>query len=131
MEELFKFLDGIRPISDGLRIHLKAILTQRLYQKGDLILREGQISKQICIILSGLIRGFDWQKEQEVTTWLMKEGDIFYSPESFIEQVPYEESIMAIENCVVLGISYDQLQETYKLFPEFNRHGRIITEIYY
>jgi CRP/FNR family transcriptional regulator, anaerobic regulatory protein len=131
MEELFIQLNGIRRLSAGLENRLRVILTKKHFKKGEIILEQGKVSKDIYFIKTGLIRGFEWKKNQEVTTWLMKEGDIIFSPESFMEQVPSDESIVALEDCEVWGITYDQLESIYDEFPEFNRHGRIITGKYY
>jgi hypothetical protein len=38
---------------------------------------------------------------------------------------------VALEDCVCWGITHAELQETYKLFPEFRLHGQLITEEYY
>lgn len=96
-----------------------------------MILKEGQVSKNIYFIKAGLIRGFKWKKSKEVTMWIMKEGDIIISPVSFLEQTPSEEAIIALEKCEVWGISYEELQNIYKEFRDFNLHGRVITEKYY
>jgi CRP-like cAMP-binding protein len=75
--------------------------------------------------------GLKWQKGKEVTTWIMREGDVVTSPESFFDQTPSTERIVAVEDCTGWGITWVQLEETYELYVEFNRHGRILTQAYY
>ena len=61
----------------------------------------------------------------------MQEGDVIISVESFFTQRPSYESIQALEDCELQYISYDELQYTYRNFPEFNFIGRVLTEKYY
>ena len=50
---------------------------------------------------------------------------------SFFTQQPSEECLELLEPAVVHSISYDQLQELYRDFPEFNFIGRRLIEHYY
>jgi CRP/FNR family transcriptional regulator, anaerobic regulatory protein len=61
----------------------------------------------------------------------MKEGDVTISVRSFYERSPSMEFIEAIEQTILLYITYDELQLAYQLFPEFNTIGRMLTEKYY
>lgn len=61
----------------------------------------------------------------------MKEGDLIISVESFFQQKPSYESIQVLEDCTLIGIKYDELQEMYSRFPEMNFIARVLTEKYY
>jgi CRP/FNR family transcriptional regulator, anaerobic regulatory protein len=50
---------------------------------------------------------------------------------SFLRQRPSVDSIVALEDCECWGITHAELEEVYRLYPEFNLHGRIITGEYY
>jgi CRP-like cAMP-binding protein len=131
MEELISFLKSIRPISPALEAYLRSVLKQRFVKKKEIILKEGQISKNIYFVKSGLVQGYEWRKERLVTTWIMKQGNIIFSPESFLHQIRTIEFIAALEDCELWGITYEELEYAYETFPEFNLHGRIITGEYY
>lgn len=124
-------LNSVKQMSTSLDNHLRSILTKRLVKKKEVILKAGQISRHIYYVKSGLIQGVEWKKERETTTWIMKEGNIVFSPESFLHQVPTKESIVPLENCELWGIDCLGLENTYETYPEFERHGRIITGEYY
>jgi hypothetical protein len=66
-----------------------------------------------------------------VTTWLLKENDIFISVDSFFDQTASQENIEALEECEIEGITYTELEDTIKLFPEFAHHRDIIKTDYY
>jgi hypothetical protein len=61
----------------------------------------------------------------------MREGDVMISVFSFFTQQPGEENIELLEDCRLQSISWTQLQGIYADFPEFNYHGRVLTEKYY
>lgn len=58
-------------------------------------------------------------------------GHIVISPGSFFTQTPATESIEALADTTLHALSFSELQNVYETFPEFNYHGRIITERYF
>jgi CRP-like cAMP-binding protein len=131
MEKLFALLNVIAEIPQDLEYHLHAALRYRKFSKGDYILKEGGVCSHIYFLESGLVRIFSQFAEREVTSWLLKEGDIFISVSSFFRQAPSDENIVALEDCVCWGISHEQLRNTCLSYPEFNAHRIAITELYY
>jgi len=61
----------------------------------------------------------------------MKESDVIISIESLFRQRPSYEWIQALEDTVLYGITFNQLQQIYRTFPEFNFVGRVVLERYY
>ena len=61
----------------------------------------------------------------------MKEGDVIVSVESFFNQSISYENIQALEDSILLFITYDELQFLYNNFPEFNFVGREVLQKYY
>lgn len=126
-----EMLHRIRPMSPELDAYLRSIIKKIVIKKKKDILRIGKVPKFIGYIKTGFIRGYIWKKNREVTTFIVKEGDIFISPKAFLLQIASEEGIASIEDCEIWGITFAQLEEAYRRFPEFNYHGRIITSQYY
>jgi CRP-like cAMP-binding protein len=131
MEELIYLLHCIAPLSAGLEAHLRSIIRQHLFRKGDYLLRVGVIAKDIFYIRAGLVRSCFTVRNEDVSFWFMKERDFCISVTSFLEQEPAEEDIVALEDTECWGITHAELEGTYRLFPEFNLHGRIVTGKYY
>jgi CRP/FNR family transcriptional regulator, anaerobic regulatory protein len=131
MERLLFILHQIAPLSAALDLYLRSIIICIKYQKGEFLLNAGETANRIFYIEKGLVRSFYSDDGKETTNWFMKEDDFCISVVSFLEQQPSEDSLIALEDCVTWGISHEQLEKTYKLFPEFERHGRIITGKYY
>ncbi len=129
--EVLHYLQLIHPMSDGLKEHLAVTLKEKHLAKKDYLLRAGQVSRRICFIARGLLRCFYIKDEQEVSSWFMKEGDVIVSVESFFGQSESYEAIQALEDSLLYYITYDELQYTYRNFPEFNFIGRALLEKYY
>src|ERR1700760_502187 len=131
MEALIRLLHAVLPLSPPLEAHLRCRIKCYRFKKGELIVAAGEKASHILYLEEGLIRSFSTVKGKRASNYFMREGDIIISVESFLQQVAALESIEALEDCVCWGITFEELQETYALFPEFNIHGRIITGMYY
>jgi CRP/FNR family transcriptional regulator, anaerobic regulatory protein len=130
-EKVLEYLNSVGRMRLALHDHLHVILTPRHYRKGAEILARGAVCGEIFFLSSGMVVGLKWQKGKQVTTWIMREGDVVTSPESFFDQTPSTERIIAVEDCTGWGITWVELEDTYTQFPEFNRQGRILTQSYY
>ena len=131
MEKLLFALHQISPLSNALDAYLRSIIIRKNYKKGEFLLRAVDVARRIFFIEKGLVRSFYSENGQETTNWFMKEYDFCISVVSFLEQLQSEDSLIALEDCETWGISHEQLEKIYKLFPEFERHGRLITSKYY
>ncbi|TDH18147.1 Crp/Fnr family transcriptional regulator [Segetibacter sp. 3557_3] len=131
MERLLGLLASIHPLSPALEQHLSEIIQRQLFPKKCMLLKAGHTCRHIRFVEQGLARCYHNENSKEVSSWFMKEGDVFISVESFYQQKPSIESIQALEDCHVYSIEYAQLQHIYSTYPEFNIIGRILTERYY
>jgi CRP/FNR family transcriptional regulator, anaerobic regulatory protein len=131
METILAVLNGIYPLSTGLREHLVKILDVKTIKRKDYLLQAGKTCDEICFIESGLLKSFYLEDGKEVNKWFMKEGDIAIAVQSFFKQIGSIEFIQAIEDTTIQFIRYKDLQYIYAHFQEFNFIGRIITEKYY
>ena len=129
---IFQALSNIHPLSDGLKNYLNQNLKELHLNKKEIYLHNGEINNKISFIIKGFLRSYYITDEGiDTTVWFMKEGDVCISVKSFYERTASEEFIQAQEQSILLYISYHELQEAYKLFPEFNIIGRKLTEKYY
>jgi CRP-like cAMP-binding protein len=131
MEKLLQLLNGIAPLSPALQNHLTSILQRNTFKKRSYLLQAGQVSNYIHFIESGLARCFYDKKEREICIWFMDAGNVVISVESFLQQVKSYQYIQAINDCVTWSITYTELHDIYKKFPEFNLHRAVLLEKYY
>lgn len=131
MQALLQLLNGIRPMSGELQRHLLSILRQKDLKRGDLLLRKGQVCRQICFINKGLLHSYQEKDDKRITSWLMKEFNVIVSVKSFFLQAPSDESIEALEESELYYITYSDLKSTCLDFIEFNFHRAELLTRYY
>lgn len=132
MEKLINFLDSIYPMSPQLSDHLRKILKIKIIKKKGFLLRAQQVCSDIYFIQSGLVKCFyidDYGNE--ICSWFMKEEDVIVSVESFFKRERSYQSIQAIEETVMIGITHDELQMLFSTYLEFNFIGRVLLQKYY
>jgi CRP/FNR family transcriptional regulator, anaerobic regulatory protein len=131
MQAVIDYLNGIYPMSPALEQYIRSILSRRLYKKGQHALKAGDVCSEIQFIVAGLMWSYTVKGKKKVANWFMKEGDIIISILSFFKQIAAEDSIQAVEATECWGITFEQLWDVFKLYPEFFRHGFIILTDYY
>jgi len=131
MDNLFKLLMSIYPLSQELINYLRANLEIKELKRGDFLLKKSRICTHIYFIESGCLRCFYEKNGAEATSWLMTEGNVIVSVSSFFNQKESRESIQAMEDTVVIGISFEKLEYINRTYIEFNFHGRVLSQKYY
>ncbi|MDQ2864122.1 MAG: cyclic nucleotide-binding domain-containing protein, partial [Bacteroidota bacterium] len=119
MKELLNFLNSIHPLSQQAIDYLNENLKQTEVSKKKSILKQGRICYNIYFVEKGLLRCFYNKNGKEINSWFMKEGDVIFSVESFINQTPSYENIQAIEDSILYYIDYNELQFLYENCLEF------------
>lgn len=81
------------------------------FEKGDTVYEEGQNSNYIYLIGKGVAKCYKFDEQgKELTTALHTEDDLFgYT--SFIQNIPYQETAIAIKSLELVGISKEQLKD--------------------
>ena len=125
------FLAVLPPLSPALTQALMAATRREELPAGHLLLRPGQVARRVYFLETGLVRGYSLLHGREISSWFMREGDFVISILSFFTQQPTDEYVALLEPAVVHSISYAQLQNLYRDFPEFNFLGRQLVEKYY
>ncbi|OQP48110.1 hypothetical protein A4H97_29940 [Niastella yeongjuensis] len=121
----------VQPLSSDLQEHLRKTLKSKTLAKNEYLLKEGDTSRRVSFIESGLLRCFYLSKGKDVNRWFMSEGDVVFSVSSFYMQQPSYEYIQALEPSQLFYITHDELYEIYYRFPEFQRIGLVLTGKYY
>jgi len=132
MEELLAMLNAIRPMSEPLINQLLLIIEAFELRKKQFLLKKGMVSNHIYYVSKGILRCYyEGEDKKQTTKWFMDEGNVITAVDSFFSRTPTLEPIHALEPSLLYGIRYDQLYYTYNHFPEFNYHGRELTQKYH
>jgi CRP-like cAMP-binding protein len=100
----------------------------REVKKGQLILKRGQIAYQYFYINSGALRFFFGDFEEQLTAWLVFQGEFFTEISSLNPQKPTRFNIEAIEDSELIYIDMVEMEKLYKQFPAWQEFGRITWE---
>lgn len=105
------------------------VLTLRTLKKGELLHRQGAVANHVSFINYGLMRMYATNPDgRDKVTEFFKEGDYTADYRSFLTREPSYTSVQALEDTEVVETSYDDLQMIYRLVPEANIIGRLISE---
>ena len=88
---------------------LGSILVPMKFQKGDTILHEGQVCRNLYFVEKGMVRQYYYKNNKDVTEHFSFEGRIVFCIESFLKQEPSRLIVEALENTKVYAIPYDDL----------------------
>src|ERR1700761_358763 len=131
MDQVFSLLNNIYPITHQLRQYLEKNLKPLKPNKDTHLVHIGDIADTIGFIEKGLIRGCWLKENKEITSWFMKEGDVFISVTSFLRQVKSLEAVVTVEPCIIYTLTHSQYKQTFKIDPTFQLHRAELLEKYY
>ncbi len=109
-EQLLQKLSRLTPLNPQQQQDLCRFIHKLEFPKASLILAEGEVSNHIYFVLKGGVRSFYNSYDKEITRWLCFEEDFASSYFSFVHRTPSEDTIIAISDCELLCVSYDDLQ---------------------
>ena len=90
---------------------LESILVPMKFQKGEMILKEGEVCKNIYWVVKGLIRQFYFKNGKELTEYMATENHICMCIESLFKEEPTRLQIMALEPTVIYALPKASLEQ--------------------
>ena len=89
---------------------LEGILVPMKFNKGELILKEGEVCRNIYWVARGLIRQFYYKNGKELTEYMAAEGTVCMSIESLFKDEPTRQQIQAIEPTILYALPKQALE---------------------
>lgn len=112
LKDLKLKFESYAPISDESWKLIENITEFQVVKKGDLLLRNGQIAKEIYFIAKGALRAFITDREGNIYNKnIFLEGDLAGSTASLIQQTPSDFAIEALEDATLIHINYKKYRE--------------------
>jgi signal-transduction protein with cAMP-binding, CBS, and nucleotidyltransferase domain len=128
-EKLYKILAGNYPLKPELKELLNQMISREYYEKNQIILKPGQIANRTWFMEQGTATGYMYTDNKKVTLWFRKDNKLIIPVKSFFTQKPSDIYIKVLEPSILYSITYDQLQEVKKNFPESHDYiNKIIQE---
>ena len=101
-------------------------LKLRKFEKREVISKVGEVEQDLNFIIKGIARKYLPKGREQIVTQISHEGHLIHSQESFHSQQPSEYGIDAVEDLVVISISYEDLEKIYTLDARMEKLGRKI-----
>lgn len=132
-EEIKIYLDHIKDICFELtkeELNQFSIgLTVIQLVKNDFYINAGQIQKEGCFLIKGLIRAFHTDNfGNEKNVYFIPENEYSFHYASFMDNKPSPLSFQCLEPCIIVSFSRDHLSRAYEQIPKFEKYGRLIVE---
>ena len=90
---------------------LEDLLVPMKFQKGEMILSEGETCTNIYWIAKGLVRQFYFKNGKELTEHMATENNIVMCIESLFKEEPTRLQIIALENTIIYALPKDALEQ--------------------
>jgi CRP/FNR family transcriptional regulator, anaerobic regulatory protein len=110
MNAFFELVENITPLSLLAKTALSSAICIEQVPSRAILLANGQIDDKVYFLAKGIVRAYYYDNGEEITTWLAAENDFIYSPHSFILQKPSFEYIETIEDCTLLSVRAEILE---------------------
>jgi CRP-like cAMP-binding protein len=129
IEPLLNYIQNLTSLTEEEKQLIFDLFEPRTYRKRQYVLQEGDLCNQLSFIVRGCLRMYKVDDSGNMyilqfaseNSWLSNIG-------SFHERKPSELNIDALEDTVVLQISYENLLFLYNKAPKFDRIFRVLIE---
>lgn len=96
-------------------------MAMQVYEKGDVILRQGDVADTLYIIVAGQVKVYmSDESHREVILNTMSAGE-FFGEIPLFDQEPRSASVAALERCHVQSLSYKTFQKVIERSPDIAR----------
>ena len=89
---------------------LESILVPMKFQKGEIILKEGDVATNIYWVVKGLVRQFYFKNGKELTEYMATENTIMMSIESLFKEKPSMQIMQALEPTIIYAMPKNELE---------------------
>lgn len=127
-QQLIQYISGFVPLDKKESEAISSKIHIKNYKTGDLLLREGMISKVSYFNLQGCVRLYYSIDGEEKTTFFYTENQFITSIRSFITNAPANHYLECIEDCTLALIPYKAERELLSNFPKLETFARINLE---
>lgn len=112
LQNLKSKFQSYAPISETSWQLVKEIIEFQSAKKGELLLRNGEVAKEIYFICKGALRAFITDAAGNTYNKnIFLEGDFAGSTASSLQQIPSEFSIETLEDSILININYQKYRE--------------------
>ncbi|WP_066759793.1 Crp/Fnr family transcriptional regulator [Crocinitomix algicola] len=128
-EILDKIEQSYCPINKACRQEFIESSAIKTFEKGEIVVREGQFSKKAFLIIKGCSRAYYIKDGKDISDWFTFEHQFMASIISFFSNEPSPHYVEFIEDAVAIEFSKDTVNRLSEKYHDFERLiGKVVTE---
>jgi len=127
---LDKINEYINALDKDTQTALQNISAEKIYKKGELLLRQHEVCRKSYFVLSGIARKYYLNDGKEITTELFFKDDLAVSFDSYTLQQPSREFIEALTDVSVSITHHQAFQEAKMKYPKLIILDLMLAEYY-
>lgn len=128
-EILDKIEQSYCPINKACRQEFIESSAIKTFEKGEIVVREGQFSKKAFLIIKGCSRAYYIKDGKDISDWFTFEHQFMASIISFFSNEPSPHYVEFIEDAVAIEFSKDNVNRLSEKYHDFERLiGKVVTE---
>lgn len=132
IENIHKLISNYVEIDESEWEYCYSRLKSTFFPKKSMLLNQNEICGKIFFVAGGLLRiYYADEKGEEKTFHFCLEGTFGVDYESFLKNIPSSFSIQAVEDTLVIEVTFEMLQTLYSTLRNGEKLGRLITEDYF
>ena len=131
MEKIKIAVSRLSVLDDEEWERFAALFEIRHLEKGEFLIRGGQVEDHIYFLAAGSTRSYFLQDGKEITVDFHFEGEFVTAYFSLITREPTATWIALLQDSEVIAISYSALQALYRVSASGERVGRLMAEYQY
>jgi CRP-like cAMP-binding protein len=110
MRSLIQFCNQLSPLTEEATTDLLQILKTKTVQKGDYLLKGGQVCKYLYYIDQGLAKTFFYKDDKEFIMRFFPENLMFTVLDSYLTQTPTHFMIITLEPTTITYVRHDDME---------------------
>lgn len=128
MINYLNFLRQIAPLSDEAWQFFSQKFKEKKVSKGEIILQEGAIQKQLLLVLEGVQMSYYYHQDKQHIMAFTYPPSPSGVPDSFLSQTPSKFCLEAMTDSRFYAFQYEDLHQIFEEYPEVERLFRKMTE---
>ncbi len=126
--EISRLISRFLTLTDEEAIAFEECIPIKTYKKGEILLKEGQVSRDSYFVIKGCVRKYYIIEGDERTTEFYVEDESVASLQSYMNKTPANHYFECIEDCMLAVLNYNKEQELFKRVPKYETLCRMSME---
>ena len=128
IDKLINYFEKFVSLEESEISFMREAILVKAIKKNELLLSEGEVSREFYFVFNGCIRLFYMSETGEKTAFFYFENSFVSSYESFTKQLPAKHNLQTIEDSTIAIVSFEVAHQLIALSPKFEFLARIMME---